>query len=56
MAEAAKTVVVKQKQGESVAAFRKRIAEAERGAPADAVIYVVAAESAAPSGRSRRAA
>ena len=56
MAETAKTIVMKQKEGESLAAFRNRIAEAERHAPADAVIYVVATEARPPSTRSRRAA
>ncbi len=56
MAETAKTIVMKQKQGESLASFRERLAEAERRAPADAVIYVVAARAEAPAARSRRAA
>lgn len=57
MAETAKTIVMKQKQGESLAAFRERLAEAERRAPADAVIYVVAARPETPAAaRSRRAA
>ena len=56
MAETAKTIVMKQRQGESLAAFRKRLAEAERGASADAVIYVVAAEPVTRATGSRRAA